>query len=70
MTSQADDVAQGAAKQVAERVHEARVSVGSRLGAEADTRSTAAGEQVGAATALLGAVAGWLYRPRHADRTA
>jgi hypothetical protein len=48
MTSQAGDVAQGAAKQVAERVREARVSVGSRLGAEADTRSTAAGEQVGA----------------------
>jgi hypothetical protein len=46
--SQTGDIAQGVAEQVSERVHEARVSVGSRLGAEVDTRSTAAGEQVGA----------------------
>ena len=46
--SQASDIAQDAAKQVSERVHEAGASVRSRLGAEVDTRSTAAGEQVGA----------------------
>jgi hypothetical protein len=46
--SQASNVAQDAAKQVSERVHQAGASVGSRLSAEVDTRSTAACDQVGA----------------------
>jgi hypothetical protein len=44
--SQARDVGRGAAQQVSERVHDAKVSVESWLGAEVDTRSTTAGEQV------------------------
>ena len=58
--SQAGGVAQGTAQQVSERMHQARVSAGSRLSAELDTRFTAAGEQVGAVSEAIRDMSGQL----------